>query len=77
MIGFIVPGGGELILGLACGLGVWFLAIWLAVRRLQKKLGADARPTTWTYINELGGYIVVGIIIIVSLLVTLVQKLLT
>lgn len=72
-----MSGGWSLILGLACGMAVWFLGIWLAIRRLQKKLGADTRPTVWTYINELGGYILVGIIIIVCLLVTLVGKLMT
>lgn len=69
--------GWELIIGLGAGFAVWCLGIWLAIRRLQKKLGADASPTVWTYINELGGYIVVGIMIIVFLLVTVIGKLLT
>jgi len=67
--------GYEFIVGSLAGTVVWALAVWLAIRRLQKKLGPDASPTTWTYINELGGYLVFGIIIMAILIVTTVVKL--
>lgn len=55
-------------------LGVFFVlaavlygvVLYSAIRRLQKKLGPDANPTVWTYVNELGGYLVVGIIGMIS-----------
>lgn len=45
---------------------VYGVALYSAIRRLQKRLGPDANPTVWTYVNELGGYLVVGIVGVIS-----------
>lgn len=42
--------------------------VYTAIRRLQQKLGPGQKPTAWTYINELGGYIVVGLIFLLGVL---------
>ena len=38
-----------------------------AVRRLRQKLREESNPTIWTYVNELGGYFVVGVFLVVMI----------
>ena len=38
--------------------------VYSAVRRVQKKLDPSQNPTKWTYINELGGYFFLGILMV-------------
>ena len=64
-----IPGILELLM-LPLGVLLFFAAfVYPAIRRLQQKLGPDAKPTIWTYINELGGYLVVGLIILIIVVV--------
>ncbi len=44
---------------------VWGLLLWSAVARLQEKLSDAESPTFSTYVNELGGYVLVGIVLLV------------
>lgn len=37
------------------------ITLFFAIRRLQDKLDPNKKPTLGTYLNELGGYLVVGI----------------
>ncbi|MCA9016493.1 MAG: hypothetical protein KDA77_14265, partial [Planctomycetaceae bacterium] len=49
------------------GIGLVFLAIAIAaIQRLRKRLSADVNPTWKTYVNELGGYIIVLILILLG-----------
>jgi hypothetical protein len=56
-----VPGTREIIIN-AAPLLVGLAIILAGVARLRKKLAADASPTMGTYINELGGYVIAGLI---------------
>ena len=40
------------------------LFLYFAIRRVQKKLDPANKPTTWEFINELGGYALLGVIMI-------------
>lgn len=60
-----MPGASEIVtvgLALLMGLGL----ILAGVSRLRKKLAADARPSVKTWVNELGGYVIVGVLILIG-----------
>ena len=65
---------GTIAATLATSLVGW-LILYSAIRRVQKKLDPANKPTTWEYINELGGYALVAVILIVSSLVTFITSL--
>ena len=46
------------------------LMLYFAIRRVQKKLGSENKPTTWDFINELGGYALIAVILIAYSLFT-------
>jgi hypothetical protein len=60
---------------IASVIGIVAFGIWSAIRRLQKKLSSDAKPTAWTYLNEFGGYIVVGAVLLLSMLIVVLSQL--
>ena len=35
---------------------------YFAIRRIRKKLASESNPTTWDFVNELGGYAVLMVI---------------
>jgi hypothetical protein len=43
---------------------VFAVFVFSAVRRLQAKFGPEEQPNLWTYLNELGGYIAVAILLL-------------
>jgi hypothetical protein len=45
---------------------VGFFLLISAVWRIRKKLVDESNPSLWTYINELGGYIVVGFLLTIG-----------
>ena len=45
-----------------------------AITRVRKKLAVEAKPTLGTYLNELGGYVVVGVILILISLAVIVSS---
>lgn len=48
---------------------VWGVLLWSAVRRLQQRLDPKNAPSAWTYVNELGGYFVVGVMLVIWFIV--------
>ena len=44
---------------------IWGLLLWSAVARLQEKFSDSESPTFSTYVNELGGYVLAGIVLLV------------
>ena len=61
---------------LAFGLGaavVGFLLTYSAIRRVKNKLDPANKPTRWQYINELGGYFFIGIILLINAIVSVVM----
>jgi uncharacterized iron-regulated membrane protein len=46
------------------------LILYFAVRRVQKKLDPVNKPTTWEFINELGGYALLAVILIAYAVIT-------
>ena len=66
---------GTIAATLATSLVGW-LILYSAIRRVRKKLDPANKPTTWEYINELGGYAVIAVVLIVSSLVTFITSLL-
>jgi hypothetical protein len=44
---------------------LWAMTMWSAVRRVKKQLDLAIKPTIWVYVNELGGNIVVGLLLLV------------
>ena len=61
----MMPGTMELLISASVPL-VGLLLIIAAIFRLRKKLSESEKPTFGTYINELGGYAVVGLILFVG-----------
>ena len=53
------------------------LMLFFAIRRVQKKLGSGNKPTTWEFINELGGYALLAVILIAYSLFTFFNGLLS
>ena len=53
------------------------LMLYFAIRRVQKKLGSENKPTTWRFINELGGYALLAVILIAYSLFTFFNGLLS
>lgn len=45
---------------------VWGLLVWSAIARIQEKLSDSESPTFSTYVNELGGYVLVGIVLLIA-----------
>lgn len=66
--------GPELFI-IASVIGIVAFVIWSAIRRLKKKLSSDTKPTAWTYLNEFGGYIVVGAVLLLALLMFVLSQL--
>ncbi|MBD3674528.1 MAG: hypothetical protein HUJ26_13480 [Planctomycetaceae bacterium] len=58
----------NFIVGFICILLAYGIFLYSAIKRLQKKLGQDVKPTLWTYANELGGYLVVGLLILIGMI---------
>ncbi len=58
----------ELILLGSIGIGVVFIRCGIA--RLRKKLRDTTTPTVMTYLNELGGYVIVAILAVICGLAT-------
>ena len=58
-----------------CVLIVWGISLWSAVQRLRKQLDPQTKPTLWTYVNELGGYLVVGLLVAIWGLIQLMKLL--
>jgi hypothetical protein len=52
---------------------VWASLLAAAIRRLRNKLSPESKPTLWTYVNELGGYFLVGALVIGGFFVELVR----
>lgn len=50
-------------------IGVGAVLIWSGMARLRKKLGDVTQPTLMTYVNELGGYVIVAILVVICGLV--------
>ena len=69
------PGTFELLIVLSIPL-VGIAMIISAISRARKKLSPESNPTTWTYFNELAGYFIVGILILVSWLAMVVANML-
>ena len=46
------------------------LILYFAVRRVQKNLDPASKPTTWEFINELGGYALLAVILIAYATIT-------
>ena len=53
------------------------LFLYFAIRRVQKKLDPANKPTTWEFINELGGYALLGVILLGYALVSFLTNLLS
>ena len=73
MLGFGI-GVSEILMIPVCFL-IFGLFVYSLVRRLRKKLGPASKPKVWNYINELGGYFVVGLIILVAAVASLISGL--
>lgn len=48
--------------------------IYSAIRRLKKQLATDAKPTIKTYLNEIGGYVVFGLVALIAGVVLLFEQ---
>lgn len=59
-----MPGTTNLLI-IAGAIFVGLALIASAVFRLRKKLSAEEKPTFKTYVNEVGGYVVVGVILLI------------
>ena len=70
-----MPGSSSLFLGLLITFAFWACLLAAAVWRLRQRLSPEAKPTLWTYVNELGGYLVVGLLLGGTLIWQLVQRL--
>jgi hypothetical protein len=62
----------ESLLAIAGPLLIGGLFVFFAVRRVRKNLDPANMPTKWQVINELGGYFVVGIVLVLYSLVAFV-----
>ena len=63
------------ILGAIIGMALSGLYIYFEIKRINRKLSPENKPSRWQFINELGGYFVLGVIIFVMCLVSLVMAL--
>lgn len=55
-------------------LAVFAISTIFYVRRLMRKLGPEGKPTVWTYINEFGGYIILGVIFLIGGVVAVISE---
>lgn len=46
-------------------IGIGVVLIWCGIARLRKKLRDTTKPTVMTYLNELGGYVIVAILAVI------------
>lgn len=55
--------------------GIVIAVIWSGVSRVRNVLASENKPTLMTYLNELGGYAILGVILLVCGFAALVEKL--
>jgi len=65
----------QLALALLGPIAVAGVFLYFAVRRVRKKLDPANKPTTWQFINELGGYAVLAAIFLLYAVFALLSKL--
>ena len=50
---------------------------YFAIRRIRKKLASESKPTTWDFVNELGGYavlLVISVLYVIGGFVTAIMR---